>query len=69
MTSTIEVRKIGNSLGVLFPKEFVKKNHLKLKEKVFIDIVRETDISSIFGKLKRKTSGQEFKDLVRAGWQ
>ena len=35
---------------------------LKLKSKGKV-----TDISDTFGKLKRKVSGQEFKDMARAG--
>ena len=32
------------------------------------NIIKVSDISDTFGKLKRKISGQEFKDRVRAGW-
>lgn len=40
---------------------------LDLIDKV-IRLHKVTDISDTFGKLKRKVSGQEFKDRARAGW-
>ena len=30
---------------------------------------KEADLTDIFGTLKRKMSGQEFKDLAREGWE
>ena len=62
------VKKWGNSLGVVFPKEFAAKNQLKVNEKVLVEVVKEADIQKLFGRLERKVSGQEFKDMVRKGW-
>ena len=42
--------------------EMRKKSKIKPKR-------AKIDISDTFGKLKRKISGQEFKDRARAGWQ
>ena len=68
MATEVMVRKWGNSIGVVFPKEFVEKKHLKVNEKIVVEIVKEADLRDIFGSLKRKASGQEFKDMVRRGW-
>ena len=70
MATEVQVKKIGNSLGVLFPKEFVKKSHLRPKEKILIEVVKkaDSDLKSIFGTLERKMSGKEFKELVKKGW-
>ena len=68
MATEVTVRKWGSSIGVVFPKEFTKKNHLKVNEKVLVEVVKEADLEEIFGSLKRKATGQEFKDLVRRGW-
>ena len=64
------VKKIGNSFGVLFPKEFVRNENLKENKKVIINIVKIADLSDIFGSLKgkMKMSGQKMKDLAREGW-
>lgn len=63
------VKKWGNSVGVIFPKEFAAKKHLKVNEKVLIEVVKEADIKKLFGSLERKMSGQKFKDMVRKGWE
>ena len=68
MATEVQVRKIGNSLGVLLPKEFVKKSHLKPKEKILIEIVKKADLSKFFGMIKRKMSDREFKEMVKSGW-
>ena len=69
MTIECIVKKLGNSMGVLIPKEFVKKEKLKLNEKILFDIVKKADLMNIFGSLERTMSGQEFKDMVRNGWK
>jgi len=56
-------------LGVILPKEFVKKRGLKEDERILIEVVKEADLRDVFGMLKRKMSGQEFKDMVREGWE
>ena len=65
------IKKIGNSFGVLFPKEFVREESLEENKKVIINIVKVADLSDIFGSLKGKIrmSGQKMKDLAREGWE
>jgi len=69
MAIEAQVRKWGNSLGVIFPKEFVKKRHLEVNEIVVLEVVKEADLETLFGTLKRKKSGQDFKDMVKEGWK
>ncbi len=69
MATELEVKKWGNSIGVVFPREMVEKKHLKVHEKVLVEVVREADLRKLFGTLKSKMSAQEFKDLVREGWK
>ena len=61
-------RKWGDSIGFIIPKEIVDKEKIKPNSKVKFEIIKVTDISDTFGKLKRKVSGQQFKDRARAGW-
>ncbi len=68
MATKVMIRKWGSSVGVVFPKELVEKKHLKVNEKVIVEVVREADLKDLFGSLKRKMTGQEFKDMVRKGW-
>ena len=61
-------KKWGSSIGFIVPREIVEKEKIKPNSKVKFEIIKVTDISDTFGKLKRKVSGQEFKDRARAGW-
>jgi len=62
-------RKWGDSIGFIVPKKVIEKENIKPKSRVKFEIIKVTDISDTFGKLKRKLSGQEFKDRARAGWK
>jgi len=55
-------------MGIVFPKEFVEENDLKINQKVLVSVVKEADLSGIYGTLKPKRTAQEFKDLAREGW-
>jgi antitoxin component of MazEF toxin-antitoxin module len=69
MAIEVEIKKWGNSIGVILPKSLIKEENLKEKDKILINIVRKADLSKTFGKEKRNMSGQEFKDLGREGWE
>ena len=68
MATELVIKKWGNSLGVVLPKELVQKRHLKENDKVMVEVVKEADLTKLFGFLKRKMSGQKFKDIAREGW-
>lgn len=59
-----KIRKIGNSLGIIFPKEFIERKNLKINDKVELLVIKRTNLKDVFGTLKTKTSGQEFKDFA-----
>ena len=44
------------------------KEKIKPKNKVKVKAIKVADISDTFGKLKRKVSGQKFKNMARSGW-
>jgi len=70
MAMQVEVKKWGNSMGVILPKILVKKENLEENDKIIIEIVKQVDFSDVFGSIKkRKMSGQEFKNMVRKGWE
>ena len=68
MAVEVTIKKWGNSLGAILPRELVEQQHLKENEKVLIEVVKETDLTGIFGALKGKVPPQKFKDMVREGW-
>ncbi len=68
MAFEVVIKKLGNSFGVILPKNLIEIFYLKENETVFIEIVKEAHLAKLFGSLKGKMSGQKFKDLVRKGW-
>ncbi len=69
MTSTVVVRKWGNSLGITLPKELVEGQNIKEGDKIVLPVViKKANLSKIFGSIKTGMSGQKFKDMAREGW-
>lgn len=69
MAAEVEVRKWGNSMGVILPKKLVTARGLKQHDRILIDVVRKADLTKFFGSFRTEKSGQQFKDMVRKGWQ
>lgn len=70
MAVEVRVKKWGNSMGVILPKLFIEKENLQENDNILIEVVKEADLSDVFGMIKkRKLSGQEAKDLAREGWE
>ncbi len=68
MEVTVKAKKWGDSLGIILPKEVVREGNLKADDTLKVDVFKEADLSDLFGTLKRKVSGQKFKDMAREGW-
>ena len=69
MATEVMVRKWGNSLGVILPREVVEQEHLRESQKVRLQVVKVADFRHAFGALKGKISGQQVKDEARKGWE
>lgn len=69
MATEITLKKWGNSIAAILPKELIRREGLKENEKIKIDIVKVGNLDNIFGSLKTKITGQEFKNMVRKGWK
>jgi antitoxin component of MazEF toxin-antitoxin module len=61
------MRKWGNSLGVVIPREEASKEGLHENDEVEIVIRKAVDIRQLFGKYKVKDL-QSLKDELREGW-
>ena len=59
-----KTKKWGSSLGVIIPKEIVKKERLQEDQEIRIDIIskKKTTGADIFGKLKFKKPIQVLLD-------
>ena len=69
MATELVVKKWGNSLAIIIPSDLVEKKNIKENDKVAVEIFKPADFTKIFGSLKSKMTGQEFKDFVREGWK
>ena len=65
----VVAKKWGSSLAVLLPKELTLKEGISEGDKIHILITKQKSLDSIFGAMKTKIRGQEFKDLARSGWE
>ena len=63
----IKIKKWGSSLGIVIPKEIIKRENLKQNQSIRILAVEtksKTKVKDIFGKLKFKKSTQKILDEV-----
>ncbi len=62
------VRKWGNSLGVVIPREEASKEGIKENDEVEVVVRKATGIRQLFGKYKFKDL-QAVKEELREGWR
>jgi len=62
------VRRIGNSLGIIIPKEEADKGKIKEGDVVEIELIRRIDLKEMFGSVKFRKTAQELKDEMRREW-
>ena len=67
MISKSKLRRWGNSLGVIIPRELVAKEGLREGEEVEISLRKISDIKALRGKFPIE-SLQRAKDEMRKGW-
>ncbi len=63
----IKIKKWGSSLGIIIPKEIIKRENLKQNQSIRILAVEtksKTKVKDIFGKLKFKKSTKKILDEV-----
>lgn len=63
-----EVRKVGNSLGLIIPSSEARKGGIAYKDKVMVRIMPMGEKSRFFGAAKGLPSGQKIKDEERKNW-
>ncbi len=62
------VRKWGNSLGIVIPREEASREGIKENDEVEVVVRKATDIRQLFGKYKFKDV-QAVKEELREGWR
>jgi len=68
MKVSARVRKIGNSLGIIIPREEVDMGKIKEGDLVEVEVLRRINLKEIFGSAKFRKTAQELKDEMRREW-
>ncbi len=63
-----EVRKWGNSLGVIIPTKFARKLNLREHEKLEIGLKKIGNVMELFGAMKFKEPTEKIKRELKEGW-
>lgn len=64
----LRVRKVGNSLGVVFPRELVNAKGLRLDDDVIIEIDKAPTLASVLGSFtETDLSVDELNELANEG--
>jgi putative addiction module antidote len=62
------VRRIGNSFGIVLPKELVREKNLHEGDEVELKVEKANTVASVFGALKgHKLSADELNRLADEG--
>jgi hypothetical protein len=65
-----EVKKWGNSVGVILPKDIVKELGIKPRDKINIDVEKGVRIKDIYGLLPHSgRDTQKIVDELKKGWE
>jgi len=60
------IKRWGNSFGVIIPTDVIRKEKLKVGQKVDIILLKKSDVlKKTFGTLKMKKSAQKIKNELR----
>lgn len=61
--------KVGGSIAVILPNDFVRKQGIKPNQKLTVDVKKNLKVKDVFGMFPEwKTPTQKLKDEVRKGW-
>lgn len=62
------IKKIGNSLGIIIPKEEADREKIKEGDLVEVEVLRCINLEEMFGLVKFRKTAQELKDEMRREW-
>lgn len=68
METELVVKKFGGSIGVLFPREILERQRIKVNDKIKVNVEKVADLGFMFGKGKSiKGSTQKMMDEIDEG--
>lgn len=62
------VRRVGNSLGLILPKDEVERHGIVEGDIVELEVERKTNLEELFGSLVFQKETLELKGEAREGW-
>jgi len=63
------VRRWGSSLGIVLPKEVVRRETLRAGDEVTLSVRKARTVREAFGTLRGwRVNPQKLKDEIREGW-
>jgi len=68
MKVSARIRRIGNSLGIIIPREQVDMGKIKEGDLVEVEVIRRINLKEMFGSAKFRKTAQELKDEMRREW-
>ena len=68
MKVSARIRRIGNSLGIIIPRDEVDKRNIKEGDLVEVEVLRRINLKEMFGSVKFRKTAQELKDEMRSEW-
>ncbi len=68
MKVSTRIRRIGNSLGIIIPKEEVDAEKIREGDLVEVEVQRCISLKDMFGSVKFRKTAQELKDEMRREW-
>ncbi|MBI4162329.1 MAG: AbrB/MazE/SpoVT family DNA-binding domain-containing protein [Candidatus Aenigmarchaeota archaeon] len=61
--------KIGGSIGIILPKEIVRKDDIKPNQELSVEIKKQLKVRDVFGMFPEwKADTQKLKNEARKGW-
>lgn len=68
MQAIVKAKKIGGSIGVIIPKQIVKKEHINVEDTLEIKVERKDNLNSLWGILKDvKMPTQKIMNIIDEG--
>ena len=64
----VTIKRIGDSLGFVIPKEVVERRGLRAGDSLEVRIIRKVNLREMFGAVRFSKSSQVLKDELRAEW-
>jgi len=60
-----EARRIGGSIGIIIPNEIVRRENIRIREKITVELKRGHTVGEFFGLTQRPKPTEELMKEIR----